>query len=228
MIQATNLNKAYRLNSEVVPILSIPSFHIKKGERVAIIGPSGSGKSTILHLIGGVLTADSGTLIVNGQDLTKMSERVRDQFRSKHIGYIFQDFHLIPSLTAEENIRLVMPKSSAQTQKELLNEWFERVGLGKRLKHRPSELSRGEQQRVALIRALINRPSIILADEPTGSLDWETAQQVMNLLLTICEEEKLTLLCVTHDLPLAERFPLVIPILEINQLLKEEKGRVIR
>lgn len=227
MIQASQLTKTYRLKAEAVPILSIPHFYVEREQRVAIIGPSGSGKSTLLHLVGGVLGADSGTLIVNGQDLTNMNERERDLFRSQHIGYVFQDFHLIPSLTAEENVKLVIPKGDTQSQKQLLKDWFDRVGLGNRRNHHPGEMSRGEQQRVALIRALINTPSLVLADEPTGSLDWETAQQTMNLLLTLCKEEKLTLLCVTHDLPLADRFAKVVPMTEINQLMVEEKGRMI-
>ncbi|USG66320.1 ABC transporter ATP-binding protein [Brevibacillus ruminantium] len=226
MILVQNLRKTYRIKAEELPVLDVPSFHVEQGEQVAIIGPSGSGKSTLLHLIGGVLSADSGQLLVNGQDLTKMNERERDHFRSTQIGYIFQDFHLIPSLTAEENVRLVLPKGDAQTQKKLLQEWFGRVGLEKRRTHRPTELSRGEQQRVAMIRSLINQPRLVLADEPTGSLDWETAQQMMSLMLTLCREENLTLLCVTHDLPLAKQFPRIVQIGEINQTMHASRKEV--
>jgi len=209
-----------------LPVLDVPSFHVEKGEQVAIIGPSGSGKSTLLHLIGGVLPADSGQLFVNGQDLSKMNERERDYFRSTQIGYIFQDFHLIPSLTAEENVRLVLPKGDPHAQNRSLQEWFERVGLIKRRTHRPSELSRGEQQRVAMIRSLINQPCLVLADEPTGSLDWETAQQMMSLMLTLCREENLTLLCVTHDLPLAHQFPRTVQMGEINETMHASRNEV--
>lgn len=223
MIHVEQLMKAYPLKTGKLPILQIPSFSVGRGERVAIIGPSGSGKSTFLHLIGGVLAADDGQLRVNGNDLVSMNERERDRFRAEHIGYIFQDFHLIPSLTAEENVKLVMPKGDTQQQKKQLNIWFERVGLAERREHRPHALSRGEQQRVAIIRALINKPDLILADEPTGSLDWETADETMRLMLALCLEEKLTLVCVTHDLPLTKQFPRVVAMHEINLLMKQEK-----
>lgn len=223
MISIRGLKKIYRVTNTETPVLDIPQLDVNTGEMVAIIGPSGCGKSTLLHMIGGVIQANEGTILVNQVDISKLDERERDRFRSQQIGYVFQDFHLIPSLSAEENVKLVLPQMSRQEQEALLSDWFERVGLADRRKHQPGQLSRGQQQRVALIRALIARPKIVLADEPTGSLDYETAGQMMELMLNLCSASGQTLLCVTHDLPLAEKFPKVIHMQDYNQLLMERR-----
>jgi len=220
MIRIEQVEKTFRIDGQPFPILKIDEWHVNQGERIALLGPSGSGKSTLLHMIGGVLTASSGKINVAEQSVSGMSESERDAFRASHIGYIFQDFHLIPSLTARQNVELVVPRSvRGQARAALVRGWFQRVGLAERMNHLPSQLSRGQQQRVAIIRALINRPNIVLADEPTGSLDWETAGAVMKLLLDICEQENLTLLTVTHDLHLAKLFPTSVQMSELNALL---------
>lgn len=214
MIQIKNMKKSYGKNDVV---LSVSSIHVNAGERIALTGPSGSGKSTLLHMIGGLVQPTEGEVIVNDIAIFKQSMKARDAFRMNNIGYIFQDFHLLPSLTARENIQLVLNGKDAP-----ISEWFERVGLQQKEHAYPHELSRGQQQRVALIRAFIHRPAIVLADEPTGSLDVKTANTMMELLVQICEEEKLTLLAVTHDEHLAEKFPKRWTMYELNQCLAEE------
>lgn len=214
MIQIKNMKKSYGKNDVV---LSVSSIHVNAGERIALTGPSGSGKSTLLHMIGGLVQPTEGEVIVNDIAIFKQSMKARDAFRMNNIGYIFQDFHLLPSLTARENIQLILNGKDAP-----ISEWFERVGLQQKEHAYPHELSRGQQQRVAFIRALIHRPAIVLADEPTGSLDVKTANTMMELLVQICEEEKLTLLAVTHDEQLAEKFPKRWTMYELNQCLAEE------
>ncbi|MNY37267.1 ABC transporter ATP-binding protein YtrE [compost metagenome] len=156
-----------------------------------------------------------------GQPMHELSESERDRFRADNIGYIFQDFHLISSLTVRQNIELVMPRGGTKRERmEQLDLWLSRVGLQDRGQHLPAQLSRGQQQRAAIIRALITKPALILADEPTGSLDWETASEMMSLLLEICEAEQLTLLTVTHDRHIAEMFPKRVYMQELNELLR--------
>ncbi|KRE90557.1 ABC transporter ATP-binding protein [Paenibacillus sp. Soil766] len=211
--------KSFSLHGRTLPILEVPRWIVNEGERVAIVGPSGSGKSTLLHLLSGILQPDSGNVQVNQNTLNELSESARDAFRAAHIGYIFQDFHLIPSLNAEQNIALVLPRGlSKSDKKSKIHDWLQKVGMADRMDHLPAQLSRGQQQRVAIVRALINGPSLLLADEPTGSLDWETAKQIMSLLMELCEAENRTLISVTHDLHLSDMFQKTIHINEINSL----------
>ncbi|OPH58607.1 ABC transporter ATP-binding protein [Paenibacillus ferrarius] len=223
MIDIKGVSKSFMMHGKSLPILRVSNWHVEQGERLALMGPSGSGKSTLLHLISGVMTPDEGEIWVDGLPLHTYSESKRDRYRADHVGYIFQDFHLISSLTAKQNVELIVPQSwSKKMMKEQVDYWFERVGLKDRQHHLPSELSRGQQQRAAIIRAIITKPHLILADEPTGSLDWETAGDIMTLLLDICEAEKLTLLTVTHDLHLAEMYPQRVHIQDINVLPRRE------
>ncbi|MEC0232638.1 ABC transporter ATP-binding protein [Paenibacillus alba] len=223
MIDIKGVSKSFMMHGKSLPILRVSNWHVEQGERLALMGPSGSGKSTLLHLISGVMTPDEGEIWVDGLPLHTYSESKRDRYRADHVGYIFQDFHLISSLTAKQNVELIVPQSwSKKLMKEQVDFWFERVGLQDRQHHLPSELSRGQQQRAAIIRAIITKPQLILADEPTGSLDWETAGDIMTLLLDICEAEKLTLLTVTHDLHLAEMYPTRVHIQDINVLPRRE------
>ncbi|GAA3410281.1 ABC transporter ATP-binding protein [Paenibacillus hodogayensis] len=225
MIVLDNIVKSYALQGQSLPILRIRQWKVESGQRIALMGPSGSGKSTLLHLIGGVLKADSGELRVGSFELHRMREPARDSFRAANIGYMFQDFHLIPSLSARQNVELVMDRKLARRERQdRIEHWFERVGLTERMNHLPSQLSRGQQQRVAMIRALVNRPPLVLADEPTGSLDRVTAEKVMALLLQLCGEEKLTLLTVTHDDQLAGMYPTRVQMSEINELMAERTG----
>ncbi|MGG6312812.1 ABC transporter ATP-binding protein [Paenibacillus macerans] len=219
MLKLRGLKKHFRVSGERLPILDIPEWDVGQGEKLAITGPSGSGKSTLLHVISGIMRPDEGEVAVGGQQLHAMTEPARDRFRAGHIGYILQDFHLIPSLTARQNVEMVLPGAlGTRERRELVNHWFAEVGLGDRSRHLPAQLSRGQQQRVAIIRALINNPALVLADEPTGSLDWETADEVAGLLLRLCESERHTLIVVTHDLKMADRFPQRIHIAEINRI----------
>lgn len=222
MLEIRDLKKQFKTDGRAIPILDISRWHVAQGERVAITGPSGSGKSTLLHLISGIMSADSGSIAVNGQPLHELTEAKRDAFRASAIGYVLQDFHLIPSLTARQNVEIAM--ASGLTQKErrhIVDGWLERVGLAGRGRHLPSELSRGQQQRVAIVRAMVNNPPLLLADEPTGSLDWETADEISSLLLDLSAAQGHTLIVVTHDLNMAGRFPRCLNIHDINEVRRE-------
>lgn len=223
MIKIVNLEKNYWMDGQKNPILNIDHLVLKKGDRVCLTGRSGCGKSTLLHIIGGVLKSDTGSIKIDGQEICRMQQSDLDKFRFLNIGYIFQDFHLIPSLTAEENVSLMLPKHGKRELDHLLNDWFSKVGLEGKRKHKPSQLSRGQQQRIAIIRAFIHKPTIILADEPTGSLDFETGDSVMELMLRLSEENNQTLLCVTHDLNFASKFPKIIDMTDINTVIRREE-----
>jgi putative ABC transport system ATP-binding protein len=223
MIRMDQVIKSFKLNGKSLPILDVPNWEIERGQRAAIIGPSGSGKSTLLHLLSGILKPDSGSITVDDKALHELSEAARDQYRAEKIGYVFQDFHLIPSLSAEQNIELVIPSGVSKAERRSkVQEWLHKVGMLDRKDHRPAQLSRGQQQRIAIVRALINKPALILADEPTGSLDFETARQIMSLLIELCEAEGSTLVAVTHDLHLSELFQTTLHINEINSLVKRD------
>jgi putative ABC transport system ATP-binding protein len=221
MIKIQGVSKSFRLHGQSLPILQVAQWQVTKGENIALMGPSGCGKSTLLHLLSGVITADQGEIWVDGQPVHLLSEGKRDSFRAEKIGYIFQDFHLISSLTVKQNVELILPRTWSKKERvEKLAYWFERVGLTDRQHHLPSQLSRGQQQRAAIMRALIMKPQLVLADEPTGSLDWETASEMMAMLLEICRDEQLTLLTVTHDRQLADLFPKRVHMQELNDLHK--------
>ncbi|MBI2424695.1 MAG: ABC transporter ATP-binding protein [Candidatus Hydrogenedentes bacterium] len=196
-------------------------FSAAAGDHVALWGPSGCGKSTLLNLVSGLLRPDSGKIVVHGTPLHELSEGKLDQFRGEHLGFVFQTFNLLSPFTALQNVMLGMrfsdtiPHSECKPRATAL---LERVGLGHRLHSKPKTMSVGEQQRVAIARALANKQKLILADEPTGSLDPKNAASVMNLLLELCDEEQLTMLMVTHDRVLAERLPTVF---DCSGLVKE-------
>ncbi len=224
MLQIRGLKKQFHVAGKEIPILNIPEWSIGQGEKIAITGPSGSGKSTLLHLISGIMRPDEGDIYFGENRLSGMNESLRDRFRRDHIGYVLQDFHLIPSLTARENVEIALSRSriiGRSERRDMVNHWFERVGMLERREHKPAQLSRGQQQRVAIIRALISDPGLVLADEPTGSLDWETADEIAGLLLELCGSERHTLLVVTHDLRMAERFPACVHIHEINEINRQ-------
>ncbi|WP_047171258.1 ABC transporter ATP-binding protein [Paenibacillus sp. FSL R7-0273] len=222
MLQIRDVKKQFKVDGRQVPILDIPEWKVEKGERVAITGPSGSGKSTLLHLVSGILRADSGSIVVDGQPLHELAEAKRDAFRASRIGYVLQDFHLIPSLTARQNIEIAMTaRLTARERKRVVDGWLEQVGLAGRSQHRPSQLSRGQQQRIAIVRALVNQPPLLLADEPTGSLDWETADEISALLLDLSITHGHTLIVVTHDLNMAGRFPHCLNIQDVNTVRRE-------
>lgn len=227
MLQIRDLKKQFRVDGRNVPILDIPEWCVEQGENVAITGPSGSGKSTLLHLISGILLADSGEIAVDGKPLRALTEGKRDAFRASTIGYVLQDFHLIPSLTARQNVEIAMnARLPLKEKRRLVDQWLEQVGLADRGKHLPSQLSRGQQQRVAIVRALVNNPPLVLADEPTGSLDWETADEIASLLLDLSVSHGHTLIVVTHDLNMADRFPRCLNIQEINRIQRESTPKL--
>jgi putative ABC transport system ATP-binding protein len=206
ILQIENLSKDYVQGDRQVHVLKGLQLEIQEGESVAIVGPSGSGKSTLLGLLAGLDLPTQGTLKIKGQDLSLLNQSNLAIFRSQNIGIVFQQFHLLPNLTALENVMLPLQiqRTSLSAEKEarhLLNE----VGLAHRLDHFPSEMSGGENQRVAIARALVTKPAIVLADEPSGNLDESTSDSVMNLLFDLVAKHKSTLLLVTHNLELAKR-----------------------
>jgi putative ABC transport system ATP-binding protein len=186
-------------------VLNELRFTISKGDIVAIIGPSGSGKSTLLSILAGLDKPTSGEVTVLGQDMTKMSESQLAKFRSQSLGIVFQQFHLMNTLTALENIRLPLDIIGRRDAETLARKYLEAVGLQHRENHLPKELSGGECQRVAIARALVTHPALVLADEPTGNLDPKTADQVANLLFDLAKREQMTLVLVTHNHDLAKR-----------------------
>ncbi|MGB9799553.1 MAG: ABC transporter ATP-binding protein [Thermanaerothrix sp.] len=201
IVLTQNLVKIYGQGLTAVHALKGINLTIQPGEFVAVMGPSGCGKSTLLHLIGGLDRPTSGTVIVDGENLTQLSDDQVTALRRRKMGFIFQFFNLIPVLNALENAALPMILDGTRSDEALkrAREWLERVGLGQRLNHKPSELSGGEQQRVAIARALASDPAIILADEPTGNLDSRASEEIAMLLRQISSEWGRTILLVTHD-----------------------------
>jgi putative ABC transport system ATP-binding protein len=209
-------------DGSVVPVIDIESFDLNNGEQVALIGTSGSGKTTLLHMIAGILTPDSGQILFGGDDghavdVAHLTEAERDVFRGRHIGYIFQTHHLLPGFTALENVLLGMSFTGRPADRSWAMHLLNEVGLSDRLHYRPAKLSVGQQQRVAAARALANRPTLVLADEPTGALDEKNAQQVLDLIRKLCAEVNAALLIVTHDLNIARQLPRVLVLSELNR-----------
>jgi putative ABC transport system ATP-binding protein len=210
-------------DGSVVPVVNVEHFALADGEQVALVGSSGSGKTTLLHLIAGILTPDEGQILFtadggNGQiDLTRLPEAQRDIFRGRHIGYIFQTHHLLPGFTALENVLLGMSFTGRAHDPAWATHLLREVGLSERLQYKPQKLSVGQQQRVAVARALANRPKLVLADEPTGALDAVNAQQVLALIRKLCDEVKASLLLVSHDPAVTEKFPRVVTLAELNR-----------
>ena len=218
ILKVTGLTKSYEGSTGSLTVLDSVSFGLEKGETFSIVGPSGSGKTTLLGLCAGLDRASSGSVEVCGIKLDTLSEDDRARVRNQHVGFIFQNFQLLPTLTALENVMVPLElrgeKGAGPKSKELL----ERVGLGDRLHHYPTQLSGGEQQRVALARAFSNDPEILFADEPTGNLDEETGMKVEDLLFQINKEQGTTLVLVTHNMELARK---------TGRILRLKGGRVI-
>ncbi len=200
MITVENVTKSYLVGGESVTALDMVSLDIAESDFVVVTGPSGSGKSTLLYTIGGLLTPNEGCVQVDGSEIYKLGSRQRAKFRRDNVGFIFQTFELLPYLTALENVMLplLLDEVNAEDQVEWGIESLEKVGLGKRIHHKPSELSGGEQQRVAIARGLVNEPNILLADEPTGNLDQKTGDGIMSLLSKLNDDGQ-TIVFVTHD-----------------------------
>ena len=221
MIVARELTKMYGTGSTAVTALASASFTIPAGQRIAILGKSGSGKSTMLNLLGGLDQPTSGSLNVAGVDLASMSRAQLAEYRLTKIGFIFQSFHLVPSRSVVQNVELplMLAGLSPVERRRRATEALEAVGMGHRLTHRPAELSGGERQRTAVARALVNRPAILLADEPTGNLDSATAKSVMELVLEQVRERQMMLVLVTHDEELAKR--------TTERILRMTDGRMV-
>jgi len=205
LIQVDRLTKTYRTASGPLTVLRDVSFSLGAGASLAIVGPSGSGKTTLLGLCAGLDQATSGTVSLAGKSLVGLDEDARARVRNLHVGFVFQNFQLIPTLTALENVLVPLELRGENGQEPAARELLGRVGLGARCDHYPVQLSGGEQQRVALARAFINRPKILFCDEPTGNLDGETAQAMVELVFGLNRERGTTLVLVTHDLELAAR-----------------------
>jgi putative ABC transport system ATP-binding protein/lipoprotein-releasing system ATP-binding protein len=202
LIQTTQLTRTYQLGKKSLTVLREINLEIAAGEKVFLCGPSGAGKTTLLYTLAGLETPQEGKVIIDGTDLYGLSRAAQSRFRNQRIGYIFQNYHLLPELTALENV-MVPGAISGKNHKEQAMQALTRVGLTERADHLPAELSGGEQQRVAIARAIVNEPDILFADEPTGNLDSKNSEAIMELLLQLVKEKHTTLIVVTHDAALA-------------------------
>lgn len=217
ILKINELEKTYSSGSRSITVLQNISFEVEKGETFSIVGPSGSGKTTLLGLCAGLDYPNRGTVELCNENLDKLNEDERAHLRNKEVGFIFQNFQLLPTLTALENVVVPLELQGAKDAQKIGLELLEKVGLKERVHHYPSQLSGGEQQRVALARAFSNKPSILFADEPTGNLDEETGEKVIQLLFDLNKEAGTTLVIITHDLDLANR---------TQQILRLKGGKI--
>ncbi|MBX7125463.1 MAG: ABC transporter ATP-binding protein [Cyclobacteriaceae bacterium] len=222
VLQVQSLTKTYPSGGREITVLDAVSFEVTAGETISIIGPSGSGKTTLLGLCAGLDVPTSGSVNMMGLALQAMNEDDRAHFRNQHIGFVFQNFQLLQTLTAFENVMVPLEIRGDRNAGDRANELLQRVGLGARGHHYPSQLSGGEQQRVAMARAFITSPAILFADEPTGNLDEENADHVRELLFGLNKEEKTTLVLVTHNLELARRTGRILRM-KGGKLVQEER-----
>lgn len=210
ILKAESLTKSFKSGEKSINVLDNIEFEVETGSTLAIVGPSGSGKTTLLGLCAGLDQPTSGRILLNEISLTGLSENQLAQLRNAHVGFVFQNFQLIPTLTALENVMVPLELRGEKNIRPRAEELLQRVGLVARMNHYPSQLSGGEQQRVAIARAFSNKPKVLFADEPTGNLDDETSQNIEALLFELNQEEKTTLILVTHDHELASRTDQVI------------------
>lgn len=217
VLQLTNLRKSYReADGNLLEVIRLRQFELGANEQAVLVGESGQGKSTLLNLIAGILLPDEGEIIVNGTNLATLSEAARDRFRAANIGYVFQSFNLLQGFTALENVLLGQMFGVSNGGADRAAQLLKGVGLEHRLHHKPRALSVGEQQRVAIARALVNAPSLVLADEPTGSLDSKNGAAVLELLRKICADGQHTLLLVTHDPQVMKSFEKVVRLEDLR------------
>ena len=221
LLKIQQLIKRYTApGGEAHTVLDVPEFILEAGQQVALRGASGTGKTTFLNCIAGILRPDQGDIELAGQNIAVASEGQRDQLRAQHIGYIFQTFNLLQGYTCLENVLLGM-SFSGQANTQAAAAILKRVGLSDRMDYQPSELSVGQQQRVAVARALANRPQLVLADEPTGNLDPQNAREALQLIREVCKENQAALLLVSHDQAVLDQFEDSLDLAEINQAAKE-------
>ena len=220
MIQCAGVSKSYRRGHATITPLEKLDLTVPKGEFLALMGPSGSGKTTLLNLLSGIDSPTEGSLVIAGAELSKLSRSALTKWRSRHVGYIFQLYHLVPVLTAFENVELplLLSPMSKRERHERVKSVLELVGLGDRIHHTPSELSGGQEQRVAIARALVGDPPLLVADEPTGDLDRESATKILDLLRQLSREHGKTIVMVTHDPRAAEA---------ADRILHLEKGQLL-
>jgi ABC-type lipoprotein export system ATPase subunit len=220
MLLLKNVKKSYvEANGHLLPILDIPRFELGEGEQMVLLGPSGCGKTTLLHVIAGICAADSGEIRLDGLNLARLSEAGRDRLRADKLGYVFQTFNLLPAFSALENVLLGMTFARGRKDTGRAAHLLERVGLAHRAHHKPTAMSVGEQQRVAVARALANRPRLLLADEPTANVDPANQQRIVDLIRETCREENIALLIVTHAAEVAGQFPRVDRLAELNRVV---------
>ncbi|MFD2202229.1 ABC transporter ATP-binding protein [Shivajiella indica] len=212
ILKVKNVSKTYQSGSKKLTVLDEINFDIQSGESIAIVGPSGSGKTTLLGLCAGLDSATTGSVVLNGNAFEKLNEDQRAAVRNQYVGFIFQNFQLLPTLTALENVMVPLELKKRKDAKEKATILLEKVGLGDRLTHYPTQLSGGEQQRVSIARAFANEPKILFADEPTGNLDTETGDMIEDLIFDMNKDQGTTLILVTHDPELAKRTNRIINI----------------
>ena len=219
ILEVTNLSKTYGTGETQVKALDNVSFSVEQGEFVAIIGPSGSGKSTLLHILGGVDVPTSGSVVINGVDISNFDETALAIFRRRQIGLIYQFYNLIPILTVKENLTLPLLLDGRKPDERVVDDLLKTLGLTERVNHLPNQLSGGQQQRVSIGRALINNPALMLADEPTGNLDSENSREIVSLLRKFNKENNQTVIIITHDERIA---------MSADRVISVEDGKITR
>lgn len=219
ILEVTNLSKTYGTGETQVKALDNVSFSVEQGEFVAIIGPSGSGKSTLLHILGGVDVPTSGSVVINGVDISNLDETALAIFRRRQIGLIYQFYNLIPILTVKENLSLPLLLDGRKPDERVVDDLLKTLGLTERVNHLPNQLSGGQQQRVSIGRALINNPALMLADEPTGNLDSENSREIVSLLRKFNKENNQTVIIITHDERIA---------MSADRVISVEDGKITR
>ncbi len=220
IVVANNINKSFKEGPLSVEVLRDVDFQVDQGELVSIVGASGSGKTTLLHILGGLAAPTSGSVLIDQQDVNRLSQKARGDLRNHYLGFVYQFHHLLAEFSAQENVAmpLLIRRTDSGEAMEQAAQILQRVGLGQRLRHKPAELSGGERQRAALARALVARPRCVMADEPTGNLDSTTAASIHELLVDLNEEFGTSLIVVTHDMKLAEHMGRIVTI---------EDGRIV-
>ncbi|MCH2209463.1 MAG: ABC transporter ATP-binding protein [Lentisphaerales bacterium] len=218
LLKITGLKKSYKSpDGQINQVIDIPNFELASSSEIALIGRSGTGKSTFLNIICGILNADEGDVYIKGTSLSSLKESAKDRFRAQYIGYIFQTFNLLQNFTALENVLIGM-RFAGKVDKNKAIEVLDKVGLADRINYKPTQLSTGQQQRVAVARALVNQPELVIADEPTGNLDPEHALTAMKLIRDLCQENNAGLLVVSHDKELISSFDRIEDLAKINNV----------